>query len=45
MNAYWKVEIEDDNFMIVLATSEIDAINQAEADGHSPLYAELYEED
>lgn len=41
---WWKVEIEDDNFEMYLAETEIDAIEQAEADGHIPLYAEIYED-
>lgn len=42
---WWKVEIEDDNFMMVLASSEIEAIEEAEDEGHQPLWAEECEDE
>jgi len=37
---FWRVETEDDNFEIVLAYSEADAILIAEEMGHDALYCE-----
>lgn len=42
---WWKVEIEDDNFLMILASSEIEAINEAEDEGHTALWAEEEEEE
>ena len=43
--AWYKAEIEDDNFEIVYASSEMDVYDMMEAEGHTVLWVELYEED